>query len=353
MRQRRASIGFTLVELLVVLAVVGLLTALLIPAVQSAREAARRAGCSSHLRQLGMAVHSYESVHTQFPAGRIANPRLATGRSVFVALLPFVEQARLFESFNLELDVTAGQNATSTLRRPGLYTCPSDAGAEFVADFGFQSRANDPLPYAGRVLTSYVAVFGAYPLEGQYQKQIVGGTSYVKSWDDGRGQLTGCLNDLQSVKVSDVTDGLSRTAIFTERNLWAVNNGGKRFRLPDREPYNGQPLGWIGLWVGTVWKETLVSLRLPPNAPLNQEISLTVYEPSAVVGSDHPGGVNVLLADGGVRFVSDAIESWPATSVNTVLGDFDDLGFLVSPPPTNRIWQALATRAGDDDRASL
>src|SRR3954471_13435231 len=103
---RRSRRGFTLIELLVVISIIGVLVALLLPAVQAAREAGRRAQCVNNLRQMGLAAHSYEGTHRYFPIGviRYTPPQCddASNRrhTLFAALLPHMEQVNLYNSFN-------------------------------------------------------------------------------------------------------------------------------------------------------------------------------------------------------------------------------------------------------------
>ncbi len=111
MRRRASSIssgslrtGFTLIELLVVIAIIAILIALLLPAVQQAREAARRTQCKNQLKQIGLAIHNYESTHASFPPGQIrmgfaTQPRVR-GWSMFVQLLPYFEQGPLYNKWN-------------------------------------------------------------------------------------------------------------------------------------------------------------------------------------------------------------------------------------------------------------
>src|SRR4051794_35166455 len=132
--QRRA---FTLIELLVVIAIIAVLIALLLPAVQAAREAARRIQCVNNLKQLGIALHNYESTHDQFPIGVYRVP--ATGlnlpngyKAVFVVgILPFIEQGNLFSSYNMNLLFNVPDNATTRLSTIKAYQCPSDESQIF------------------------------------------------------------------------------------------------------------------------------------------------------------------------------------------------------------------------------
>ncbi len=131
-RADRPTAGFTLIEVLVVIGIVSLLMLLLVPAVQNARQAARRLQCASNLRQIGLGLSQYITVEGQLPAGDLPNPggEFVARRSGFVAILPHIEGQAIFNGFNVTEDMNAIANLTSELARPALFVCPADAGTE-------------------------------------------------------------------------------------------------------------------------------------------------------------------------------------------------------------------------------
>src|SRR5262245_42284075 len=141
---RDRSPGFTLIELLVVMAIIGVLTSLLLPAVQQAREAARRTQCKNNLKQIGIALHNYESSHGLFPPSCIINPYVrgsidgisfpdslmvcTTGFGWGAMLLPYVEQAPLYNQFNFSTACWAIANKVPAATPVQVFLCPSATG---------------------------------------------------------------------------------------------------------------------------------------------------------------------------------------------------------------------------------
>ena len=135
-RSRRVGKAFTLVELLVVIAIIGILVGLLLPAVQAAREAARRMQCSNNIKQLGLALHNYESTHRVFPTSYVVARGVTTNVggqwSAFARLLPYLEQGNVYSNVDLSTAWDL-QQTISGLKIPS-YACPSDPKSDQSRD---------------------------------------------------------------------------------------------------------------------------------------------------------------------------------------------------------------------------
>ena len=131
--------GFTLVELLVVIAIIGILIALLLPAVQAAREAARRLQCTNSLKQIGLAIHNYESTHRKYPPSGAGPPGPSPlHHGFFTFLLPYLEQGAIHDQYHWDQDWYTALNQTATETDIGLLFCPSAPGGR---QCGSQGRA--------------------------------------------------------------------------------------------------------------------------------------------------------------------------------------------------------------------
>ena len=225
MAQRSRRDGFTLIELLVVIAIIGVLIALLLPAVQSAREAARRAQCTNNLKQMGLALHNYESSNGAFPpAGQGTNFSVSPARTQFVdgewgvlaRILPGLEQNSAYNALNFSLPYSDiyGANMTGAGTVISTYICPSS-----VRD---QTDGRDAFP--DPAITGFTQPFG-------YGVQDYGATCYTDIDPQGQRGLTGSTaatpfrNDfsradgmLKAFKtaISEVRDGTSNTIMIAE-----------------------------------------------------------------------------------------------------------------------------------------
>jgi prepilin-type N-terminal cleavage/methylation domain-containing protein/prepilin-type processing-associated H-X9-DG protein len=326
--------GVTLVELLVVVAIIGLLAGLLLPAVQQARESARRTHCTNNLRQISLATANHESARGRYPIGSESRewaerpdfPHQFFRWSVLAHLAPFYELETLLRGLDLSVplyvgltaDAIAPQNKPIVKLTVPLFLCPSDAGRAVSDSFG-------PTNYAGCTGSG-----------------AGGGTPF---------ETDGLFGINSRTRPRDIVDGLSRTVAYSESLLGAgqrattnragidVQTGyGFIFTAPlDEGPcsrpfyYNFTDLRGFS-WANGEYRTTLYNHARVPNSAVLDCLAALMSTPDLArmyagygwraARSRHPGGVNVVMADGSGQFVSDTVD--PA------------------------VWKALATRAGGE-----
>ena len=290
------SRGFTLVELLVVIAIIGVLVGLLLPAVQAAREAARRMQCSNNLKQIGLASHNYHDTHNKFPIGHhfVGTPAgTATrglGYSCTFALLPFLEQGNLYNQFDNRFPVfekTVTKNGILAGTPLAAFSCPSDTKPPTI---DLASEAIRPA-----ATSSYKCSCGAY--NGFH---VAGESTQLRNGvfeRDSRG----------SFNIRDITDGTSNTILFAETR-WGMNPQ----RITRTYLYGaGDPASLTVGWVQGATEGVLVN----GFAAINW---LVAGLGNRTAGSFHPGGAMFVFGDGSVRFVNENIDhsqsAWFATA---------------------------------------
>jgi prepilin-type N-terminal cleavage/methylation domain-containing protein len=361
---RASRRGFTLVELLVVIAIIGILVGLLLPAVQAAREAARRMQCSNNLKQIGLATFNYESAHRRFPPGRLlpdfsvngavqvsytnynavnGTPGQWTGfRSVHTFILPFMEQTAIYNliDFGAPTSVRMTQNGQPFNRNfqayanaASLYICPSDPNTgRVISENNYRYNFGGSSHYAGALSSA-----------ANNNNNATVGTFTVR----GNGAFT--IGD--AMRVAAVIDGLSNTVFFAERD----KGSGKALNLapPDRrfdmitmpgrtqslitpdqifnaclayvpapDPNHFNSMGrWLegsdfsNGWPFGFYSSTMYNHVAPPNwtgfdCGQWSAISDVPGEHAIVAArSSHTGGVNCSKGDGAVTFVTGSIDA--------------------------------------------
>jgi prepilin-type processing-associated H-X9-DG protein len=315
-----------LIELLVVIAIIAILIALLLPAVQSAREAARRIQCANHLHQLGLAAHNYHDAHRILPMGNDWKPTLAWGgwdfnASVHVRLLPYLDQAPLQQRIDFNLPLFNPTNIFVEEVPLAVMRCSSDTGIEqHRYDPGELSPEYDPGFVAA--FTNYVGCVGPrwYPLGAAANPTPARQYYQGLFWEDQ-----------SDIRFRDITDGMSSTLMFSERARGVY-------------PTDEQP--WFGWWASGYAGDTMFATTHPINAGIRVKVLNNSYDYLRMMGcasSLHPGGAQFCMADGSVRFISESLDSWDLSDAE--LQQLWDSNTLVSRP---KLYQALSTRSGNE-----
>ena len=200
MRQIRRR-GFTLVELLVVIAIIGILVSLLLPAVNAAREAARRTQCKNNLKQVGIAIEVFHGARKHYPQGR--NSKDPMGVSWAFRLLPYMEEQAIFDSYDETLRVDDEANATAMRSPVSTYFCPSRRRP--IADRNFDNNGQPPLVEGVAAAGDFAANPGKY-------------FNFDETEDIDRA-WAGPIYTFSEISARQVTDGLSKTFGVGERHI--------------------------------------------------------------------------------------------------------------------------------------
>lgn len=311
-RPRRRPSGFTLIELLVVIAIIAVLISLLLPAVQQAREAARRTQCKNNLKNLVLAMHNYHETHSVFPWGFDEHEAFWHGM-----LLPQLEQTAIYSQLQW-IESGSGNwdsgsfNETACATVIPVFMCPSMPLPMHIDNQNIE----------GRVPNSYRGCAGSNVYSDDTSTIPAGVPAGARSLEETG--LDGMLYGVSSVRMRDVTDGTSNTVMFGESYTDTYSKDSQQMDFWQiGSPQTG---GWVaGGLGGTEYSEGLGSMGPRINSRLIPTESGVLMEMS--FGSYHIGGTHLGMADGAVRFISENVNVATSRSLGSraggeVVGEF-------------------------------
>ena len=308
--------GFTLVELLVVIAIIGILVSLLLPAVQSAREAARRMQCTNNVKQIGLALHNYHAAHNSFPPGAQTvdiQPRSwSTGYGIgwMMSILPFHEQANAWDDVVVtaasagDFDYNSTHLDTFDNFAPAVYICPSSS----LPKTSWLGQTEVHV-----LIANYTGIAGADGNDPSSRWVGVNTHAY-----------NGTLYANSTTRIDDLRDGTTNVIIVGEQSNWALDSAGNRVDCRSGGPHGA----WLGTMryaqeeMGDPWSERVFNtctVSHPINTKTCEYISdytgtpywgdlVTNTDNRAPLKSAHAGGATFLLADGSVHFMSESMD---------------------------------------------
>jgi len=296
--------AFTLVELLVVIAIIAILIALLLPAVQAAREAARRAQCSNNLKQIGIALHNYESTYGRFPAlWYYLKPesQIWTGHTVFSVILPYLEEVGFADQINWDYPAWhQTYNQVIQEATVSTYHCPSD---DAERSWGFGGSVGDRIFAKGNYGPNVGTTCEGCVDEIWSPRDPPHLHTHVK-------KRNAMFHPNLGLKISNIFDGTSNVVLVGEmrggpgqdaRGSWTILSDIGYYRH-DRTPNTSSP----DLLRGGTYRHCDFRIPDPPCQWLTSSNDFHRWDVAA--RSAHPGGVHVVIGDASVRFISDSID---------------------------------------------
>ena len=280
--------GFTLVELLVVVAIIGLLVALLLPAIQKARESARKTQCANNLKQIGLGIHAYMLNNQAFPPGYVSKvlpdhddggPGWAWGSMI----MPYIEEGPLHEQLDFTASIRSAASAAVRLTSVPLFICPSDGMFESIIDIPSKSST---IIICKMAAGNYVASAG----------------TVRPTCKRCRDNFDGVFGRNRAIRPKELQDGLSKTLAIGERAshwsrpvIWGV--------VPNSKVLDNQQPGLFAAGpafvLGTTFHE---GFNIETSTEMDHGTMGTFAES---FGSQHPGGAFFMFCDASVRFVWD------------------------------------------------
>jgi prepilin-type N-terminal cleavage/methylation domain-containing protein/prepilin-type processing-associated H-X9-DG protein len=334
MRAQSQKPGFTLVELLVVIAIIGILVGLLLPAVQSAREAARRMSCQNNLKQMGLAMLNYESAYKKFPSAlmgaRVGAPQ-DDGVSWATAILPFIEQTPLYNQLqagSLALGAPLGTPGIMRRAKGGTWPTHGPLGPFTIAGTGGSATATTIVPGGDSKIAGYRCPSSALPdlcpstwtVPGAPGSQTINANQFsfgyaTNDYKGAGGSARGDFGVIQKLfeingntRIADITDGTSNTLIIAESTYLTGNNRTTPTTFED----------WP-IWFGGPNTDESMRTNGRFTAPINcqtnpNQMVLAINDDCAF--SYHTGGAQFAFVDGSVHFISQNIDQQTNSDLN-------------------------------------
>lgn len=292
--------AFTLVELLVVIAIIGILVAMLLPAIQSVREAARRASCANSMRQLGLAIHNYESAYGYFPPSGWTQPGPGHPWGTFLSwrplILPFVEQAALRELYDHSIDWWVGSNLIAAEYPIPFFVCPSTPHREPTLS-AVPKPPRPALTFTNPLAPiDYEAIMGVQAHEINLFLPV----PYYNSTNRFSVMHRNSRN-----RFADITDGSSQTIIIVECSGRPTVY---RVKTPHPEIGNDQGITWADSEGPFSLDGSNADGSLEGGGPEMGSIYPMNRRNDNEPYSFHPGGAQFLFADGHIKFIAESID---------------------------------------------
>ena len=318
--------GFTLVELLVIIAIIGVLVALLLPAVQAAREAARRSQCTNNLKQIGLGVHNFESAQKVLPYNRYSGyggvPETEWGGqqvngpglpcrawSWLASILPYIEQSAIYAQGNIPKVPLMDSTALGTVIP--AFQCPSD---ELAANNPIVRNRTYYVINAPRVgLTNYDGVMGAQSNVPLFANVNVDGSG-DDPWANGNGAMP-LLGAQDPLGFRNVEDGTSRTLMSGEQAFEL-----SRATCPDAGRCYGLGYAWAHSAEASATASVPPNYAVPGQPNADPSVEQIPFRSQYGFNSMHPAGLSFVYVDGSVHYLNDSIELGVYHAMATIKG---------------------------------
>jgi hypothetical protein len=355
-----------------VIAIIGMLIALLLPAVQAAREAARRMQCSNNLKQIGLGLHGFHDANGHFPAVYNDLPTGWGAASAHYCLLPFCEQSALFEACNVASMLEGGDPAAPESQRLKYLECPSEVGnksviewyAGGISNYAFSAGDWPSLPYCETFPNPRALFISACAIPGPNPSDPAAGGTTTKHYRNFDAITDGTSNTLvaaeRTISYTGTNHQLVKVGIALTTSLCTIGFYSEADVLSST-PYDCMSLGsggmynagvdvespWINWLKGRLWSHAfpvcnIMNTVLPPNAP-SCTVGASTFDQTLILSASsyHTNGINCVAGDGSVHFINETINSISVT----------DPRFVKSGQSQFGVWGAYGSINGGETKS--